>query len=154
MALLGYRDTPSENNFNPAEMLYGRSYRDNSPCTGHATPSITVAKAKENDRSRYKRNYHARRGAENLNELVCPIIIVKFISLLKEASAMKNCAELKGANSSIANDTPYVDRYINKTLVTLLKSAHLQIPNAKMKCPNFSIDGKAFTVSDLQLLEE
>ncbi|KAG5867286.1 hypothetical protein JTB14_012978 [Gonioctena quinquepunctata] len=39
-----------------------------------------------------------------------PVNIVKFISLLKEASAMRNCAKLKGTSSSIANDTSYEDR--------------------------------------------
>lgn len=68
-ALLAYRNTPLENGFSPAEMVFGRALRDNVPAISQLRPPSTLLQAEEKYKDRYKRAYDSRHDTRNLSDL-------------------------------------------------------------------------------------
>lgn len=80
-------------------------------------------------------------------------VIIEFISFLKKAEIFKNrekLRDLKGTNISIANDLCEEDRRNEKILRKHLKEAIQKNIPAKLKGYKLEIDGKLYSVSDLE----
>lgn len=80
-------------------------------------------------------------------------VIIEFISFLKKAEIFQNREKLrglKGTNISIANDLCEEDRRNEKILRKHLKEAIQKNIPAKLKGYKLEIDGKLYSVSDLE----
>lgn len=82
-----------------------------------------------------------------------PPVIVEFISYLKKIEVFRDIDKLrslKGKNISISNDLCKVDREIQNTLRKHLNIARGQNQQARLKGNRLEIEGKLYTVSDLE----
>lgn len=81
-------------------------------------------------------------------------IVVEFISYLKKLSVFKNVNKLKGTRIVIQNDLCAFDRERRRTLVSYLKAAKSKHLPAKLQGNHLEINGKKYTVEELDQLWE
>lgn len=77
-------------------------------------------------------------------------VILEFVSLLKKKAVLKNVKNLKGTGIGIGDDLCKEDREKNKVLVRYLKKARGEGAKAYIRGNRLCIDGKEYTVEDLQ----
>jgi transposase InsO family protein len=82
IALMAYRDTPLENGYSPAELLFGRKIQTTLPVVSqHLVPTlpylVAVRERDERIKKRQKKNYDFRHKVKTLQQLEpdCPVWI-------------------------------------------------------------------------------
>lgn len=83
-----------------------------------------------------------------------PPIILEFVSFLKKSTVFKNVKNLKGTGIAISNDLCAEDREANKVFVKYYKQARAENIKAKIQGDRLVVDGKTYTVDDLNELVE
>lgn len=81
-------------------------------------------------------------------------VVLEFVSYLRKRSVFENVKNLKGTGISVGNDLCKEDRESNKVLVQYLKKAKAENIKAYIKGGKLMIDGKAYTVAELQNVKE